>query len=272
MMAPTTPFQLWLFSTDAVVVDHALAAGIDGLVVDWERRGKDRRQASADTQIGTDTADDLRRLRATTAAPILCRINGVSETTAEEVNLAIDGGASEILVPMVRSPVEIDVVLELAAGRCGVGILIETTSAVEQASVLLSRPLSRVYVGLNDLAIERGAASIFEAVTDGTVERIRRMCPVPFGFGGLTLPDRGRPVPCHLLMGEMARLACQFSFLRRSFLRDVPTTSLEDGVRRIRAGLDHASHRVPGVIDQDRRALQDRVTRGEGDIVRGALR
>jgi len=56
-------FTLTLFSTRPAFIRQAVAAGIDAVLVDWEYRGKERRQASADTQINHDTLDDLRRVR-----------------------------------------------------------------------------------------------------------------------------------------------------------------------------------------------------------------
>lgn len=70
------------------------------------------------------------------------------------------------------------------------------------------------------MLIGEGERNIFRAVSDGTVERVQRHFSIPFGFGGLTLPERGNPIPCRLLIGEMIRLSCNFSFLRRPFFRD----------------------------------------------------
>jgi hypothetical protein len=252
-------FQLLLFSTDLRLIDRAVAAGLDGVVVDWEHRGKEERQAFADTQINCDTPDDLRRVRAATSATVICRINGVGNTTADEVETAIACGADELLVPMVRSPREVERVLDLTKGRCQIGILVETCDAVEHIEALAALPLARVYVGLNDLAIDRGAHGIFEAVADGTVARVRAEWPGRFGFGGLTVPDRGAPVPCRLLMGEMARLGCTFSFLRRSFLRDIGDIGVESALARIRGGLDQARRRSPPAVDHDRIDLASRV-------------
>jgi hypothetical protein len=60
--------RLLLSHTDPGVVAEATQAGIDGFVVDWERRGKHRRQAGQDTRINGDTLADLERARAATAA------------------------------------------------------------------------------------------------------------------------------------------------------------------------------------------------------------
>jgi hypothetical protein len=252
-------FQLLLFSTDAARVQCAVAAGVDGIVIDWEWRGKHRRQAGADTEINQDTPDDLRRIRSATSAPIICRINGVCDATREEVETAIACGATEILVPMVRSAAEVETVLDRVRGRCGVGILIETVAAVEAASSFARLPLSRIYVGLNDLAIERRSGDLFDAVTDGTVERIRRMSKVAFGFGGLTVPNRGYPVPCRLLMGEMVRLACHFSFLRRSFRRDVRDQELAQAIYAIRREMDGLGRRSEAKTASDRRLLVETI-------------
>src|SRR5262245_57339375 len=206
-------FSLWLFSVDPGFIRTAVHSGVTGVVVDWECTGKERRQARADTEINHHSPDDLRRVRAETEAPIMCRINGLHDDSAAEIDRAIDLGADELLLPMVQAPRDVERALDLVRGRLPLGIFIETRNAVTRAPELCALPVSRVYVGLNDLAIDRGIANIFEAVADGTVDAVRHACPVPFGFGGLTRPDAGDPIPCRLLMGEMARLSTDFTFL-----------------------------------------------------------
>jgi 2-keto-3-deoxy-L-rhamnonate aldolase RhmA len=254
-----TPFELLLFAPDGETAAAAESAGIDGIVVDWENRGKDHRQTGWDTQINYQTIEDLRAIRRATLLPVICRINGFGSWTAEEVSRAIAEGADEILLPMVREPQEVERTLELAAGRVTLGMLIETVEAVARVDAFNRLPLARVYVGLNDLAIERGTSNLFAAVADGTVEEVRRATATRFGFGGLTLPDRGAPVPCALLLAEMVRLNCHFSFLRRSFLRDVPVEHFPSGVARLRAGLAAASMRNEAEASIARHALCDAV-------------
>jgi hypothetical protein len=220
-MTPSRPFSLLLFSVDPVVIRESVRAGVDGIVVDWERAGKRDRQNRADTEVNLHTVDDLRLVRKATDALVVCRVNAPHAGSPGEVERAIAAGADELLVPMIRRVGDAERMLDLANGRCRVGILIETEDAVRLAGQLGALPLARVYVGLNDLAIDRGAPTIFDAVVDGTVADVRRACPMPFGFGGLTRLDAGRPVPCRLLVAEMARLDTQFSFLRRSYYRDM---------------------------------------------------
>jgi hypothetical protein len=245
-------FGLYLFSTNEAFIRTAIAAGVDGIVVDWEDAGKERRQANADTQINHDTLADLQRVRRCTTAPIICRVNNSAELLMEAES-AIGAGADEILVPMVRDPRTVRAVLDLADGRAGVGVLIETVDAVERASEIAGLPISRAYVGLNDLSIERCTPSIFTAVADGTVELLRNRFSVPFGFGGLTLPAAGHPIPCNLLMSEMVRLRCDFTMLRRSFLADVPDP--RKGLPMIRYALTAMSLRPAARTRTDHAAL-----------------
>lgn len=238
-------FDLFLFSTDPDLIRPVVAGGVAGVVVDWEHIGKAERQAGFDTQINHDTLEDLRRVRACTAARVLCRINAFGPWTREEIEAAVQAGADEILLPMVRSVEEVERVLEWIRGRGGLGILIETREAVNLCERLTRLPLTRVYLGLHDLAIERRTPNPFRAISDGIVERVRSAFQIPFGFAGLTLPDRGFPIPCRLLIAEMARLGCSFSFLRRSFLRDIVGRDPRVEVPRILEALREAFQQPP---------------------------
>lgn len=259
-------FSLLLFSVDPVFIRSAVRAGVAGIVVDWESVGKRARQSCANTEVNHHTVEDLRRVRGATDQLVICRINSLHEGSAAEVEQALSAGADELLVPMVRHSRDVEQILGLTRGRCRVGILIETEDAVRLARELCALPLSRVYVGLNDLAIDRGAQNIFHAVVDGTVERVRHACSPPFGFGGLTLPEAGRPIPCRLLIGEMARLDTQFSFLRRSFHQDILGRDVDVEIPRLLAALAAARHRSAGEMAADQRELAAAVESGGAEL------
>ncbi len=248
--------ELALFATDLAVVAEAVPAGVASVVVDWEHEGKETRQALADTEVNNHTVEDLRAARACTGANVICRVNAFGPLSAGEIERAIGAGADELLLPMVRTPEEVEAVLELVAGRSGLGILVETRDALAAADDLARLPLARVYVGLNDLAIDRGSATIFAPLGDGTLDDLRRrFAEVRFGFGGLTVPEGGHPIPCRLLVGELARLECDFTFLRRSFYRDVAGRDVSAEVPRIHAALAEAHARPGAEVDRDREEL-----------------
>jgi hypothetical protein len=165
------------------------------------------------------------------------------------VEQALAGGARSVFLPMVRRPREVEELLACINGRCEAGILVETEEACACAPELARFRLDRVYVGLNDLAISRGSLSIFEPLVDGLADELRETFgAVNFGLAGLTDIDRGNPIPCRLLIAEIARLRCQFTFLRRSFKRDIAHGGLPrivEGIRtRWRALLGRDSSRV----------------------------
>jgi len=244
-------FSLMLFSTDPGWIVRNVAAGVSAIIVDWERNGKVTRQSGADTQIGIDTLEDLERVRAATDASVICRINGYGECTRREVDQAISAGADEILLPMVTAPSQVALTLDHVRGRCGVGVLIETLEAVDHAQSIAALPITRAYLGLNDLAIARRAPSIFSALVDGTLAAVRPCFDVPFGFGGLTLPEKGSPVPCRLLMSLMAGSQASFSFLRRSYHRDVAGRDPLTEIPQILAAIESACRRSDGEIARD---------------------
>ena len=252
------PIGAFLFSTDAAFAAAAVRAGAAGVIVDWERRGKRERQAGADTQVNADTPADLARVRAGTPGRVLCRVNGWGPWSAAEIDRAVELGADEVLLPMVRQPAEVDAALAVAGDRCGLGILVETSEAVRRIDDLVRRPVARLYVGLNDLMIDRGGRTLFAALVDGTVDRIREATPagIPFGVAGLTLPEGGFPIPCRLLAAELARLDASFTFLRRSFCADVAGRDLAAELPRVLAAVATARRGSPGQRAADRAELE----------------
>ena len=248
-------FELFLFTTDAALARASVAAGVTGIVIDWETIGKEARQAGADAETNRDTLEDLQRVREATDGRVLCRINSFGPHTEREVELAIGAGADDLLLPMVRSVDEVADVLDLVQGRSGLGVLVETVDALGISAELGRLPLSRVFVGLHDLRIERQTASIFTALADGTVDGIRGDFPMPFGFGGLTVPEGGDPVPCRLLLSELARLRCGWTFLRRSYRRDTAGRDPAVEVPRIQAAVKAAWCRAPSQVERERGEL-----------------
>ncbi|MGY1730348.1 aldolase [Geodermatophilus sp. SYSU D01045] len=258
--------DLFLFTVDAAWGRDVVAAGAAGIVVDWERRGKHRRQAGEGTQINADTLADLVRVRAATDGRLLCRINAAGPWTAREVADAVAAGADEVLLPMVRTPEEVDRTLDVVAGRCGLGILVETQDAVDRVAELARRPLSRIYVGLNDLRIDRRSRELFRPLVDGTVEAVRAAVPVPFGVGGLTLPGGGFPVPGDLLAAELVRLRTDFTFLRRSFTADMAGRDPFVEVPRLLAALAGLSAADPPAVVERRAGFVAAVEAAAADL------
>lgn len=248
--------EMMLFERSSEGACAVLHHGISNFMLDWEFMGKVNRQEGFDTEIAPCDAKSLAAVAATPGALVWCRINRYGPHTASEIECAVAASAYGIFLPMVNSPKEVEGFLQHIRGRCKVGILVETQAALNCVRELATFALDRVYFGLNDFAISRGGGSIFNALLDGSVECAREaFAETAFGFGGVTAVDAGSPLPCARLIEEMARLDCQFTFLRRSYRRDVErvgVAGLLDGVRtHWRYCLARSDHEV----QRDRRAL-----------------
>jgi hypothetical protein len=254
-------FHLFLFSADAVIVRKAVAAGVDAVIVDWENQGKKNRQESFDTQINYDTFEDLCRVRDLIPdGKLICRINGYSaERTPLEIEMAVRGGADEIFLPMVYTSEEARQTCELVGNKACFNILIETASILEYLDELSLLPLNRVYVGLNDLHIQQNSQNIFVPLMNGTIRQIRSKFTIPVGAGGVTYPPSGYPIASKYLVNEYARLGINFSFLRRTFIRDHDTYDMRHMVENIKQAYLEATLRSPEEEENDFRLFKTQV-------------
>jgi hypothetical protein len=246
------PFELFLCSENDDLARRASKGGLDGVIVNWERPGRAARPAG----VARAEADALRSMREATPGLVIARVNDPGPWTAEELEVACSLGADEVLLPMARSVGEVTDVLRRLDGRCRLGIVVETLEAVGLLAPLAELPLSRVHVGLIDLAAARGSASMFAAVRDGLLETIARAFRVPVGFGGLTVADGGRPIPCRLLVGEAARVGCGFAMLGASFHRDVAGRDAAAEIVLLKEAISRACLRPQREVLEDRRALE----------------
>lgn len=249
--------ELFLFENDAGKARQAIEYGIRHFLVDWESVDKEERQQGYDTAIDPGTLDDLCAISAIQGATTWCRINRYGPHTAKEIENALNAGADGIFLPMVTSLVEVEEFLRRVDRRCATGILIETVEAYALAHDLAKLPFERVYFGLNDFAISRGGGSIFRAVLDGSVERMREVFSEKiFGFGGVTAIEAGFPIPAKHLLQEMARLDCRFGFLRRSFRRDTTKNDPHIVVANIHDFWLRCKKRDTDTIRHDRQTLE----------------
>jgi HpcH/HpaI aldolase/citrate lyase family len=256
-------FEYAVFQHDVDAVRQGLAAGLRTFIVDGEWRGKHARQEGWDTQIAAVPLAAVAPVAVLPGASIWCRINELGPWMQEEIDVAIDGGAGRIFLPMVRDASDGEALVRAIAGRAEAAILVETPEALAALHDIAQLPLAAVYVGLNDLAIGRGSQSIFDAIADGTVERIRDAMPdVEFGFAGVTVVDGGDPVPCALLLAEMERLGAGFGFLRRSYHQDIRNRNVRVEIARLDAHWAMLRRRSAAERVVDRNALLDCLRHG----------
>jgi len=227
-------FELFAFYSNARTLDKLIEANIDGIVVDWENKGKSNRQDLYNTQVNEHTAKDLEIVGKKGVKNLICRINGPEYWSKEEIDLAIELGVSELLVPMIKSVDEVKFVLDCVKNRVKISLMLETNEALRIIEQLDKMPVHRFFVGLNDLSIQRSSRNIFFPFVDGTIDVLRPKISKKFGIAGLTHPLAGDPVPCSLLIKQMKRYDASFGFLRRSFYKDLDIYEISEIINALR--------------------------------------
>jgi 2-keto-3-deoxy-L-rhamnonate aldolase RhmA len=241
-------FELIAFHANIEDTKTLAQCGIDGIIIDWERKGKKLRQQLFNTQINQHTEKDLKAISKEAIPHIICRLNPQTKVNPKEIFSAIDLGANELLIPMVRHAQEIEKVLNLVQNRAKVSIMLETQTAFQEIYALNNFPLERIYIGLNDLKIAMNSEYLFAPIANGMLDSIRPSINKKFGFAGLTHPTLGKPIPCKVLLEEMKRLNADFGILRRSFYKDAKHHSLAEIISALRKELiDYPCERLQDI-------------------------
>lgn len=227
-------------------------AGVNRVWVDMEYIGKEQRQAGMNTVKSHHTVEDVATLRkVVTTSQLQVRVNPIHEATTdycdskEEIDNVIKAGAEVVMLPMFKTPEEIERFVEYVDKRARVLLLLETREAAERIDDILAVPgIDEMYVGLNDLHLSYGQKFMFQPLCDGKLDRIAEKIKakgLPFGFGGIARVGYGM-LPAEYIIGEHYRLGSTAAILSRGFCNMNMVENPEDvrdlfieGVHNIRA-------------------------------------
>ena len=215
-----------MITNDAGFAQRAEAAAVERIFVDLELMGKQERQGHRDTLISSHSIDDIAIVKAVlNNAELIVRLNPLHAGSSLEIDAAIDAGAEILILPMFRQAAEVAEFCRMVDQRVRVMPLVETIGAVESLDETVTIPgVAELYIGLNDLHLERGLNFMFEPLADGLldsmVETIKR-AQLPFGFGGVARVGEGI-VPGELVLAEHARLGSSSVILSRTFSHELP--------------------------------------------------
>lgn len=250
------PIELLLFTNDVSLARTAEQAGVDGIIIDWETKGKTERQSGCDMEINADTPDDVTRVAGAVSLPVTVRVNGLSADSAKEIDQALSCGARSLMLPMAQSADDVARFLDLVGGRARTIVQIETQALVEELDGMAALPWDSAYIGLHDLMLSRRAASMWRAVLDGTVERIyQTLQGRSVGFAGATVIGGGHPIRFTQILQELARLGARLTFLRRSFRRELQDRDMASEIATLRAAWTACHARGPQAVEADRARL-----------------
>ena len=214
--------KLMYITNDPKIARIAVDTGVDRIFVDMEVMGKAERQGHLDSVKSFHTFEDIRRVKDSVGSDgeVLVRINPFYEGTQAEVDRAIACGADIIMLPMWKTPGEVEQFIHFVGGRAGTLALLETREAdAALDQVLKLEGLDEIHIGLNDLHLSYKRQFMFELLADGTVDRLCdaiRPTGKRYGFGGVGRPGEGL-LPAVQILAEHHRLGSGIVILSRSF-------------------------------------------------------
>ncbi len=220
------PLKLMYITNRQDVAKIAQKNGVDRIFVDMEYLGKNERQPG-DTVKSSHTIKDVENVRSVlTDSELLVRVNPITEKSAdfcgsqEEIKKTINAGADIIMLPMAKTPQELEKFVKLVDGRAKTMFLLETAQASENIDDMLNVDgINQIHIGLNDLHLAYGKKFMFELLVDGTVEKLCekiKQKDIPYGFGGIARIGFGT-LPSEYVIAEHYRLGSQSAILSRSF-------------------------------------------------------
>ena len=197
-------------------------AGIDRIFIDMEYIGKDERQGGLDTVKNHHTVEDVKNIRAViTTAKILVRVNPIHKGSKEEINAVINAGADFIMLPMWKTPQEVNAFVSIVKGRAKTMLLLETEEARSCLDeVLKTDGIDEIHIGLNDLHLSQHKKFMFELYVDGTVDEIvtkLKAKNIKFGIGGVGKVNCDNLLPAEHILCEHYRLGSSMAILARAF-------------------------------------------------------
>ncbi|AMN38985.1 aldolase/citrate lyase family protein [Rhodoplanes sp. Z2-YC6860] len=236
-------FLLTLLTTDPAAAVEGEKAGIQRIGIDIERLGKAARQAGHDTRVSDHTWDDLSQIASVLrTSDVFVRLNPPHSGTVGEIDVAIERGATVLMLPYFQSEADAAVFADHVGGRAHTMLLVETPrSIVRIQEIAETAGIDEIMIGLNDLRLTMNLEG-FEFVCSPlmtTIARIVQDCGKRFSFGGLGRhDDTTLPVNPDLLYAQYPRLGATGAWLSRSFFQNPPVNwTVKDGVESLRARL-----------------------------------
>ena len=236
------PLKLMYITNKPRIAKIAEKYHVDRIWVDLEKRGKIERQYGRNTVISTHTLEDISVIRnSISTSELLVGVNPIYEDSKREINECIQRGADIIMLPFFTKKEEVEIFLDIVAGRAKTLLLVETIGAEKNLDEFLElQGIDEVHIGLNDLHIQYKLKFMFELLANGKVEEILRKVKdyhIPYGFGGIARLDEGM-LPARHIIAEHYRLGSTMAILSRSFYDSWIANDYEEIERVFKFGVE----------------------------------
>ncbi|MTC22286.1 MULTISPECIES: aldolase/citrate lyase family protein [unclassified Providencia] len=211
-------FNYYFITNKPEIASYVESCGVNRIFVDLEILGKKARQGHLDTVISNHHVSDIIKVKNSVKnADILVRLNPFNEESEQEINEAIENGATMIMLPMINDLNAVRTFIKIINSRVKFIPLIETIYSSENIDLISSLDgVDEIHIGLNDLHLEMKKGFMFELYTDGTLDKMISKIKKPFGIGGIARIDAGL-INGKLVMAEHIRLGSTAAILSRAF-------------------------------------------------------
>ncbi|HEV2296310.1 MAG TPA: aldolase/citrate lyase family protein [Tepidisphaeraceae bacterium] len=262
-------FKFTLWTNDPALAARADAAGVDRIGLDLETLGKHERQKGLATWISPHREDQLPALRKViTRNKLFCRTNPINPQSKSEIERLLGYGVQVLMLPMFRTPQEVEKFVRYIDGRAEVVLLLENREAANRVEEIVRVPgIDNVHIGLNDLTLSLKMGNRFAVMATPLMDRIAdavRGAGIRFGVGGVGRVvdgDDTLPIPSDLIYAQYPRLGATAALISRAFFGSDPASiDLTAELRRSRKRLDWWHNRPQAEIQEALRQFRERTS------------
>lgn len=213
--------ELMYITNDPKIALIAEKAGVDRIWIDLETLGKEERQKGLNTVKSHHTIEDIKIIKPLlTKSKMMVRVNPWNINSQKEINKVLDAGAEYIMLPMWKSPYEVQQFIKAINKRAKTILLLETKEAeLCLDEVLKINGIDEIHIGLNDLHLSKKIPFMFQLLGNGNVDEICKKimnAGISYGFGGVSHLGDGM-IPAEMILKEHYRLKSSRVILSRGF-------------------------------------------------------
>lgn len=266
---------LTLITNQAVLAKEADRCGIERILIDLERKGKEKRQEGKGLFLSDHTMENIPEIKSVlTNARLMVRINKLNHKSKEEIDAVIEAGADLIMLPYFHQLEEVTTFLDYVNSRIATSLLVETGAAIKIIKDLVALEADEIHIGLNDLKISMNFKSIFEPLHNGTIAQLCRVIKDSgklYGFGGIGgLSRSDLPISPERILAEQIRLGCSIGWLGRTFRDIIHTEEGRSGIMeettKIRNAILKWENASETEFEENRKTLYHQIINWESSI------
>lgn len=210
-----------IITNDTFKAAVAIKSGVRFVFIDMETLGKEERQKDRGAVFNCHTLQDVERICSLLPREnIMVRVNPIHENSENEINDVCLHRPGYVMLPYFKKINEVETAYKLLPRDTKLYLLFETIDSLELIpQIVASGMVSKIHLGLNDLAIEMGYKCIFKVLFDvrflKAIDHLNKL-GVNFGIGGVGKIGI-HEIPAEMLITQFQKLGADSVILSRAF-------------------------------------------------------